>query len=146
MSDRQPTGKFLRSLLTADVLLRLAAVVLAVLIVIRALFAGAAGFWSVVLVLASAAALWALVRLVDRLPALVDSLDQTVIPVLTSLEGVGTDVHDLVDTMQDLRHVVKGFPGSKLFRRRGAEEIAENDGGRDDGDRDDEEAQERVGS
>jgi hypothetical protein len=24
--------------------------------------------------------------------------------------------------------VVKGFPGSKLFRRRGAEEIAEEDG------------------
>jgi hypothetical protein len=46
--------------------------------------------------------------------------------------------------------VVKGFPGSKLFRRRGAEEIAENgsrdDGAQDDGARDDEEAQERVGS
>ncbi|HJX44890.1 MAG TPA: hypothetical protein VJ352_14550, partial [Geodermatophilus sp.] len=84
----------------------------------------------------------ALVTLLDRLPTLVDSLDQTVIPVLSSLEGVGTDVHDLVDTMQDLRQVVKGFPGSKLFRRRGAEEIAENDGARDD----EEEAQERVGS
>ncbi len=88
----------------------------------------------------------ALVTLVDRLPTLVDGLDQTVIPVLSSLEGVGTDVHDLVDTMQDLRHVVKGFPGSKLFRRRGAEEIAENDGASDEGARNDEEAQERVGS
>jgi hypothetical protein len=36
-------------------------------------------------------------------------------------------VHDLVDTVQDLRQVVKGFPGSKLFRRRGAEEIAPED-------------------
>jgi hypothetical protein len=36
-------------------------------------------------------------------------------------------VHDLVDTMQDLREVVKGFPGSRLFRRRGAEEIAEEE-------------------
>jgi hypothetical protein len=52
-------------------------------------------------------------------------------------------VHDLVDTMQDLRQVVKGFPGSKLFRRRGAEEIAENEGR--DGE-DEEEAQERTGS
>jgi hypothetical protein len=79
----------------------------------------------------------ALVALVDRLPTLVDSLDQTVIPVLSSLQDVGTDVHDLVDTMQDLRQVVKGFPGSKLFRRRGAEEIAENE---------DEEARERASS
>jgi hypothetical protein len=57
--------------------------------------------------------------------------------VLSSLQDVGTDVHDLVDTMQDLRQVVKGFPGSKLFRRRGAEEIAENE---------DEEARERASS
>jgi hypothetical protein len=60
MSDR---GRLLRTLLTADVLLRVAAVVLAVLIVVRSLFAGAAGFWSIVLVLASAATLWALLRL-----------------------------------------------------------------------------------
>jgi hypothetical protein len=60
MSDR---GRLLRTLLTADVLLRVAAVVLAVLIVVRSLFAGTAGFWSIVLVLASAATLWALLRL-----------------------------------------------------------------------------------
>jgi hypothetical protein len=29
--------------------------------------------------------------------------------------------------MQDLRQVVKGFPGSRLFRRRGAEEIAHDE-------------------
>jgi hypothetical protein len=63
MSDR---GRVLRSLLTADVLLRVAAVVLAGLIVVRSLFAGAAGVWSIVLVLASAAALWAAVRLAAR--------------------------------------------------------------------------------
>jgi hypothetical protein len=40
-------------------------------------------------------------------------------------------VHDLVDTMRDLRQVVKGFPGSRLFRRRGAEEIAQDE--EDDG-------------
>ncbi|NEM08947.1 hypothetical protein GCU54_23600, partial [Geodermatophilus normandii] len=80
----------------------------------------------------------ALVALVDRLPTLVTHLDESMMPVLESLADVGTDVHDLVDTMQDIREVVKGFPGSKLFRRRGREEIAEdgNDGG----------AQERIGS
>jgi ABC-type transporter Mla subunit MlaD len=66
----------------------------------------------------------AVVRLVDQLPALVDELERNVVPVLGSLDNVGDDVHDLLDTMQDLRQVVKGFPGSRLFRRRGAEEIA----------------------
>jgi hypothetical protein len=69
----------------------------------------------------------ALVTLVDRLPQLVIHLDEDILPVLEGLKDVGTDVHDLVDTVQDLRQVVKGFPGSKLFRRRGAEEIAEED-------------------
>jgi len=69
----------------------------------------------------------ALVRLIDQLPQLVRHLDEDIFPVLETLESVGTDVHDLVDTVQDLRQVVKGFPGSRLFRRRGAEEIAEEE-------------------
>jgi hypothetical protein len=69
----------------------------------------------------------AVVRLIDHLPALVGHLEEDILPVLESLGDVGTDVHDLVDTMQDLREVVKGFPGSRLFRRRGAEEIAEEE-------------------
>src|SRR4029453_15984519 len=69
----------------------------------------------------------ALVTLIDRLPRLVQHLDQDILPVLESLGNVGTDVHDLVDTVQDLRQIVKGFPGSRLFRRRGAEEIAEQE-------------------
>ena len=69
----------------------------------------------------------ALVTLIDRLPQLVTHLDEDILPVLESLGDVGTDVHDLVDTVQDLRQVVKGFPGSRLFRRRGAEEIAEEE-------------------
>jgi ABC-type transporter Mla subunit MlaD len=69
----------------------------------------------------------ALVTLVDRLPALVVRLDETVLPALANMDNVGEDVHDLLDTMQDLRQVVKGFPGSRLFRRRGAEEIAQEE-------------------
>ena len=67
----------------------------------------------------------AMVTLIDRLPQLVKHLDEDILPVLESLGNVGTDVHDLVDTVQDLRQIVKGFPGSRLFRRRGAEEIAQ---------------------
>jgi hypothetical protein len=69
----------------------------------------------------------ALITIIDRLPRLLGHLDDDVLPVLESLDGVGTDVHDLLDTVQDLRQVVKGFPGSRLFRRRGAEEIAEEE-------------------
>ena len=69
----------------------------------------------------------AMVTLIDRLPQLVTHLDEDILPVLGSLDNVGEDVHDLVDTLQDLRQVVKGFPGSRLSRRRGAEEIAEEE-------------------
>jgi ABC-type transporter Mla subunit MlaD len=69
----------------------------------------------------------ALVKLVDRLPTLVTHLDEDVLPVLATLDNVAPDVHALLDTVQDLRELAKGFPGSKLFRRRGAEEIAEEE-------------------
>ena len=69
----------------------------------------------------------AMVTLIDRLPHLVAHLDEDILPILASLGDVGTDVHDLVDTVQDMRQVVKGFPGSRLFRRRGAEEIAHDE-------------------
>jgi hypothetical protein len=60
MSNR---GRLLRTLLTAEVLLRVAAIVLAALIVVRSLLAGTDGFRAILLVLVSAAALWAAVRL-----------------------------------------------------------------------------------
>ncbi len=66
----------------------------------------------------------AMVTLVDRLPRLVTHLDEDILPVLESMATLSPDVHDLVDTVQDLRQIVKGFPGSRLFRRRGADEIA----------------------
>ena len=69
----------------------------------------------------------AMVTLIDRLPRMVAHLDEDILPILESLGDVGTDVHDLVDTVQDMRQVVKGFPGSRLFRRRGAEEIADDE-------------------
>jgi ABC-type transporter Mla subunit MlaD len=69
----------------------------------------------------------AMVRLIDQLPSIATHLDEVVLPVLGSLDNVGDDVHDLLETMQDLRQLVKGLPGSRLFRRRGAEEIALDD-------------------
>ena len=79
----------------------------------------------------------ALITLVDRLPTLVQHLDEDVLPVLSSLENVAPDVHELRDTVQDLRQVVKGFPGSRLFRRRGAEEIAQEEAAQEEATEDD---------
>ena len=73
----------------------------------------------------------ALVTLVDRLPQLITHLDEDILPILETLGDVGPNLSDLVDTVQDMRQVVKGFPGSRLFRRRVAEEIAEDEA-RDD--------------
>lgn len=72
----------------------------------------------------------ALMTLLDRLPQLVASLDEEILPVLETLGTVGPDIHDLLDTVQDMRQVVKGVPGSRLFHRRGAEETA-GDGARE---------------
>jgi ABC-type transporter Mla subunit MlaD len=76
----------------------------------------------------------AMVTLIDRLPRMVVHLDEDILPILGSLGDVGSDVRDLVDTVQDMRQVVKGFPGSKLFRRRGAEEIAHDEAAETAGD------------
>lgn len=76
----------------------------------------------------------AMVTLIDRLPQMVVHLDEDILPILASLGDVGSDVSDLVDTVQDMRQVVKGFPGSKLFRRRGAEEIAHDEAAETAGD------------
>jgi hypothetical protein len=59
MSKSERPRGFLRSLLTTDVVLRLAGMVLAGLIVVRASFAGADGIWSILLVLAAVTVLWA---------------------------------------------------------------------------------------
>jgi hypothetical protein len=73
-----------------------------------------------------------MVTLIDRLPQLITHLDEDILPILETLGDVGPNLADLVDTVQDMRQVVKGFPGSRLFRRRGAEEIAEEEA-RDEG-------------
>src|SRR5688500_9835271 len=62
--------QLLRSLLSGDVLLRLAAVVLAVVILGRALLSGSSGWWAVVVVVAAAATLWGVRWIVGRVRTL----------------------------------------------------------------------------
>jgi hypothetical protein len=64
----------------------------------------------------------AAIALIDRLPRVLEHLDQDVLPVLKTLDRVGPDVHELLEVVQDLRRVITGLPGVNLLRRRGDDE------------------------
>jgi hypothetical protein len=58
------------------------------------------------------------VALLDRLPVVLNHLDEDVIPILGSLERVGPDIHELLEVVEDLRRMLAGIPGMRLLRRR----------------------------
>jgi ABC-type transporter Mla subunit MlaD len=64
----------------------------------------------------------AAIALVDRLPALLEHMENDVLPVLTRLDRVGPDLHELLAVVEDLRRVITGLPGVGLLRRRGDDE------------------------
>ena len=64
----------------------------------------------------------AAISLVDRLPLVLDHLENDVLPMLRTLERVGPDVHELLEVADDLRRVITGLPGIGLLRRRGEDE------------------------
>lgn len=67
----------------------------------------------------------AAISLIDLLPDLAKRVERDILPVLTTLEGVGPDVHELVDVLKEVRQAIHGIPGFKFFRRRGEEVEAE---------------------
>ncbi len=64
----------------------------------------------------------AAISLVDRMPLVLDHLENDVLPMLSTLERVGPDVHELLEVADDLRRVITGLPGIGLLRRRGEDE------------------------
>ncbi len=64
----------------------------------------------------------AAISLVDRMPLLLDHVENDVLPMLQNLDRVGPDLHEVLEVVQDLRRVVTGLPGIGLLRRRGEEE------------------------
>ena len=64
----------------------------------------------------------AAIALVDRMPLVLDHLENDVLPMLRTLERVGPDVHELLEVADDLRRVITGLPGIGLLRRRGEDE------------------------
>ncbi|MCF6379010.1 hypothetical protein L2K70_15440 [Nocardioides KLBMP 9356] len=69
----------------------------------------------------------ALVRLVDQLPELTDSLEKDVMPVLATLGSVAPDVHDLLTVARELNDMLAKIPGMGRLRRRIDEEQGEDD-------------------
>jgi hypothetical protein len=59
------------------------------------------------------------IGLVDRLPLVLEHVENDVLPVMAKLDRVGPDVHELLEVVEDLRRVITGLPGIGLLRRRG---------------------------
>ena len=64
----------------------------------------------------------AMVQLVDRLPTLVQHLDEDVIPILTTLDRVAPDLHQLLEIAQDLQVALGGVPGMGWLRKKADKE------------------------
>jgi uncharacterized protein YoxC len=58
----------------------------------------------------------ALVKLIDRLPRLVNAMDDDVMPLLDRLDQSGPDLNQLLDSVSDLNRMASRLP--KVFRRR----------------------------
>ncbi|WP_447003266.1 hypothetical protein ACRAKI_26740 [Saccharothrix isguenensis] len=61
----------------------------------------------------------AAVQLVDQLPVLTRHLMDDVLPILTTLDRVGPDIHQLLEVTNDVRQAILGIPGFAFLRRRG---------------------------
>ena len=67
----------------------------------------------------------ALIQLVDRLPLLVKHLDEDIFPILTTLDRVAPDLHQLLEIGQDLQVALGGLPGMGWLRKRADKEEEE---------------------
>lgn len=67
----------------------------------------------------------AVIGLVDRLPRLVQHLDEDVLPILSTLDRVSPDLHQLLEIAQDLQVALGGLPGMGWVRKRAEKEEEE---------------------
>ncbi|MCW2608046.1 MAG: ribulose bisphosphate carboxylase large chain [Frankiales bacterium] len=64
----------------------------------------------------------AAITLLDRLPTLLDTVDDEVLPLLRTLKDVAPDLHEMLGLLDDVHDVVAGLPGVKRLRRRAQRE------------------------
>ncbi|MFS8103410.1 hypothetical protein LFM09_40415 [Lentzea alba] len=61
----------------------------------------------------------AAIKLVDELPVLTEHLTNDILPILSTLDRVGPEVHQLLEVTSDMRQAILGIPGFGFMRRRG---------------------------
>lgn len=69
----------------------------------------------------------AAIRLVDELPVLTEHVLSDVLPILSTLDRVGPEIHELLEVTHDVRRAIVGIPGFQFFRRRGEERVSDED-------------------
>ena len=67
----------------------------------------------------------AAIALIDRLPALLDSVDQEVLPLAQQLKDVGPDLHAVLGLVEELHTLISGVPGAKRLLRRAGDADAD---------------------
>jgi len=68
----------------------------------------------------------AAIKLFDQLPELADRMT-ALMPILTTLDTVSPEVHELLEVVKDVRQAIIGVPGFAFFRRRGEDKLGEGD-------------------
>jgi hypothetical protein len=48
-------------------------------------------------------------------------MTEDIMPILSTLDRVGPDIHELLDVAKDVRQAIQGIPGFEYLRRRGEE-------------------------
>ncbi|APU16641.1 hypothetical protein UA75_23625 [Actinoalloteichus sp. GBA129-24] len=66
----------------------------------------------------------AAIRLIDQLPTLTEHLLTDILPILSTLDRVGPDIHELLSVADEVRQAVLGIPGFAFFRRRGEDKTS----------------------
>lgn len=61
----------------------------------------------------------AAIGMVDRLPRLLAHLENDVLPLLGTLDRVGPDVHEILESVHEMTQALSGLPGAGFFKRRG---------------------------
>jgi hypothetical protein len=64
----------------------------------------------------------AAILLIDRLPELLASVDDDVLPLVRSLSKVEPELHELLEIVQDVHRLISGLPGARLWRSRGKDD------------------------
>ncbi|HEX4726810.1 MAG TPA: hypothetical protein VH298_03375 [Jatrophihabitans sp.] len=69
----------------------------------------------------------AAVQLIDELPRLVESLQRDILPILATLDNVGPDVRELLETTKEFNEILGSVPGLGRIKKRVEEERVEEE-------------------